>query len=87
MYFAASMPGIGGETFQIATDRETTIQEVINTLLAILLEVGYSTIQVQYVAPWQGDVRRKFSDTSKAGKMLAWKVEIELVEGLRRTVE
>jgi hypothetical protein len=37
--------------------------------------------------PRLGDIRRNFSDTSKARKMLGWKAEIGLAEGLRKTVE
>jgi UDP-glucose 4-epimerase len=30
---------------------------------------------------------RNYSDTSKAARMLGWRAEVELKEGLRRTVE
>jgi UDP-glucose 4-epimerase len=34
-----------------------------------------------------GDVRRNYSDTSKARKTLGWRPAVDLTEGLRRTVE
>lgn len=83
----ASTPGIGGETFQIATNAETTVNELAERLLPILSCSGYRDVQVRYTIPRSGDIRRIFSDTSKARKMLGWKAEIELVEGLQRTVE
>jgi nucleoside-diphosphate-sugar epimerase len=34
-----------------------------------------------------GDVRRNYSDTSKARSMLGWEAQVDLTEGLRRTVK
>ncbi len=84
---AASISGIGGEIFQIATNAETTVKELVEKLLPILSRSGYREVQVRYTTPRRGDVRRNFSDTSKAWGMLGWKAEVELVKGLRRTVE
>lgn len=67
--FAASVSGIGGETFQIATSAGTTIKELVEKLLPILSCAGYTNVQVPHAAPRCGDVRRNFSDTSKARKM------------------
>src|SRR5829696_7233277 len=35
----------------------------------------------------RGEVRRNYADTTKAERMLGWRAEMELEEGLRRTVE
>ena len=84
---AASVPGIGGETFQIASNAETTVNELVEQLLPVLAQAGYPNIQVRHAAPRRGDVRRNFSDTSKAQKMLGWRAEVELLEGLKKTVK
>ena len=84
---AANVDSIGGEVFQIATNAETTVRELTEDLLVILADLGYKDIQINYTAPRQGDVRRNFSDTSKAQKMLGWQAEIGLAEGLKRTAE
>ncbi len=84
---AASKENIGGEIFQIATSAETTVSELTAKLLVILADFGYADIQLNHMAPRLGDVRRNFSDTSKAQKMLGWKAETDLSEGLRKTVE
>ena len=34
-----------------------------------------------------GDVRRNFSDTSKALKLLGWKAKIQLDQGIERTLK
>ena len=76
-----------GEIFQIATNTETTIQEMTNKLLLILSDLGYKKIKVEHGENRTGDVRRNFSDTSKAKKILGWEVKTKLDQGLKQTVE
>lgn len=87
IWLAATVDEIGGEIFQIATSAETTVSEVVDKLLPILAEAGMRDIKVRHTLPRLGDVRRNFSDTSKAKRMLGWEAEMELGEGIRRTVE
>ena len=84
---AATAEGVGGETFQIATNAETTVQELVERLLPILAAAGVTDVEVRRAAPRLGDVLRNYSDTSKAGRMLGWRAEVDLEEGLRRTVD
>jgi UDP-glucose 4-epimerase len=82
---AATQPDIGGELFQIATNAETTVNELVDLLVPILEEFGVEDVEVTHTDPRQGDVRRNYSDTSKAEEMLGWTCEVNLEEGLRRT--
>jgi len=84
---AAVTPGIGGETFQIATSRETTIAELIDVLLPIIDGSGIDLPVIIHTEARQGDVRRNFSDTRKASRLLGWEARTELAEGLQITVE
>jgi UDP-glucose 4-epimerase len=84
---AEATVGVGGEIFQIATNLETTIEELLNRLLPVLTEAGHSHIKLLHTASRLGDVRRNYSDTSKARKILGWQPVVDLTEGLRRTVE
>lgn len=85
---AATQDGVGGEVFQIATNSETTINELAERLVPILEEeAGLDDIEVQHTAPRQGDLRRNYSDTSKAEEVLGWTAQIDLGEGLNRTVK
>lgn len=84
---SAKTPGIGGEIFQIAGGSETTILELIDILLPALAASGFADVVVNNTEPRTGDVRRNFSDTSKARKMLGWKAEVGLDDGLKQTVE
>lgn len=84
---AGSVPGIGGEIFQIATSRERTVNE-IGAMIADLVERRTGRV----VAVSHGDalpfeVKRNFSDTSKARRLLGFEPATEFAEGLERTLD
>ncbi|MCS3648573.1 NAD-dependent epimerase/dehydratase family protein [Salinibacter ruber] len=84
---AATQPDIGGELFQIATNSETTVNDLAAMLVEILKEeTSLDQIDIVHTEPRAGDVRRNYSDTSKAEEVLGWTPEMTLTEGLRRTV-
>jgi UDP-glucose 4-epimerase len=78
---------IGGETFQIATSRETNIDEITGLLLDVLKANGIGLPRVEKTAPRLGDVKRNFSDTTKAKTMLGWRNEWSLKQGIEHTVQ
>jgi len=85
---SATTSGVGGETFQIATNAETTVRELTDRLLAALAEAGVKDVEVRNAEDLgRRGVSRNFADTSKAKRLLGWQAEMELDEGLRRTVE
>ena len=84
---SATVDGVGGEIFQIATSAETTVQELTDRLLPALAAAGIEDIEVRKTAARRGEVRRNYADTSKAQRMLGWKAEVGLDEGLRCTVD
>ena len=84
---AATAEGVGGEIFQIATSAETSVNELIERLMPVLAEAGIENVEVRRTAPRAGDVQRNYADTSKARRLLGWKPEVDLDEGLQRTVE
>ncbi len=86
IWLAATKDGIGGEVFQIATNRETTVLELTEQLLEVLRENGVKDAKVIHGEKRLGDVMRNFSDTTKAKKKLGWECEIGLKEGLRKVV-
>ncbi|MDQ4106138.1 MAG: NAD-dependent epimerase/dehydratase family protein [Actinomycetota bacterium] len=83
---AVTVEGVGGEVFQVATSAETTVGELVERLLPILEGAGVSDVEVRHAAPRLGDVRRNYSDTSKVRRMLGWRAEVPLEEGLWHTV-
>jgi UDP-glucose 4-epimerase len=84
---AATTEGVGGEIFQIATNHETSVEEMVEELKNALVEAGVKNTEVRKTSPRRGDVMRNYSDTSKAAEMLGWRSTVALPEGLRRTVE
>lgn len=83
---AGTIPKIGGEVFQIATNRETTIHELTEQLLEELYQAGNRNVVVHNASPRLGDVRSNFSDTTKASNLLDWQAHTTLSEGLRNTL-
>lgn len=84
---AATVEGIGGEVFQIATNAETTVGELVEKLVPILNNAGVHVPKVIYGEKRLGDVMRNFSDTSKAKKNLHWDCSYDLKQGLSETVK
>ena len=79
--------GVGGEIFQIATNYETTINEITEVLVDMLSKRGHKNVEVKYSEVRLGDVKRNYSDTTKAKKVLGWYARADLSTGLRQTVE
>lgn len=87
VYLASNTKDIGGETFQIATNSETSINELIGLMRDVLSKRGVDTAEVLYEPARLGDVKRNYSDISKARKVLGWEPKIELKNGLLSTIE
>jgi|MTBAKSStandDraft_2_1061841.scaffolds.fasta_scaffold03151_12 UDP-glucose 4-epimerase len=84
---AADESRAGGETFQIATAKETSVSELADSLIAIFKEYDATrSIEINYSEPRVGDVKRNFSDTTKARTLLGWSPAVPLEDGLRRTI-
>lgn len=77
---------IGGEIFQIASNQETTITEMTNKLTNELKKQGVKNINIKNISIRTGDMKKNFSDTSKAKERLGWNAQINLTEGLSKTV-
>jgi len=83
---AAVREGVGGEKFQIATNRESTVGEVAELLCAILTSHGISDIKLVNGEARVGDVMRNYSDITKAKEQLGWEPLFDLRDGLEQTV-
>lgn len=83
---ASTVAGVGGETFQIATNAETSVQDMLKILLKIFQDMDIKTPAVVYEEARLGDVMRNYSDTSKARNLLGWSAKYNLATGLKDTV-
>jgi len=84
--FKAAISDDGGEIFQIATSREHTVNEVAK-ILKEELKLRGTVIHIKHGSSRKGDVRRNFSNTTKARKFLGWQAKVGLQEGIKRTVD
>ena len=73
-----------GEVFNISTREEKSVLDVLDGLKRIL---NKRHLKPRFAPKRPGDVRRTFADTSKAKKMLRFKVQTRFEEGLKKTVE
>lgn len=78
---------IGGEAFQIASNQETTVSDITDKIIEILNQNGIMNVIVANGETRLGDVKRNYSDTSKAKNRLGWQPMMEQEEGLKRTVK
>jgi len=84
---AVTTENIGGEAFQIASNQETTVGEITDKMVKILNQNGINHINVINGETRLGDVKRNYSDTSKAKNRLGWQPKMNQDEGLKKTVE
>ena len=84
---AVTIDNIGGEAFQIASNQETTVGEITEKMIGILNQNGINDIDVINGETRLGDVKRNYSDTSKAKNRLGWQPIMSQDEGLKKTVE
>jgi UDP-glucose 4-epimerase len=86
IFRGATVPAIGGEIFQIATNAETTVAELAEILRTTLERNGVRSHGIRHAAARVGDVKRNYSDTRKARARLGWDARVSLEDGLDRTV-
>lgn len=79
---AASLPGISGQTINVGSGREYSINELVHILNEIL---GTSLAPI-YRPKREGDLMRSLAATEQARKVLRFVPKVSLREGLERTV-
>ncbi len=79
---AAEKPNVGGQIFNVADGRQTTLLRLIE-LLSNLLGVS---IQPEFLPARVGDVRESLADISRARKVLGYEPKYTLEEGLGMTI-
>jgi UDP-glucose 4-epimerase len=84
---SAGAGGLGGNVFQIATQRGTSINELVDIMSRIFSSRGLRKVEVKHGSERLGDVKFNYADISKARKMLNWSPETDLEQGLEKTVD
>jgi UDP-glucose 4-epimerase len=80
---AVTAPEASGQVINVATGRQISINELASTLGAV---IGTSLPPVHADAR-VGDVRHSLADITRARELLGYEPEVDLEEGLRRTVD
>ncbi|MBD1911037.1 MULTISPECIES: NAD-dependent epimerase/dehydratase family protein [unclassified Leptolyngbya] len=75
---AASSPDVAGEVFNIGGGSRVALMDVIDTLE----QITGIPIQREHIEQARGDARHTAADTSKAARMLEYKPQVTLAEGL-----
>jgi UDP-glucose 4-epimerase len=78
---------VGGETFQIATYKETTVNEIAVKIKNLVETETGKILSIVHGETRLGDVKRNYSDISKARRMLGFSPKFDLDKGLQRTFE
>ncbi len=76
-------PGANGEIFNIAAGSSAsvnTLADMIGTILGL-------PVQKRHLPSRAGDIRNSWADLSKAERLLGYRPQVGLEEGLRRTIE
>lgn len=69
---------IFGEIFQIASGKETTIDELAH----MIIDMSRSNVPIIYEPKQKGEIERNYSNITKARRMLGYEPQIELKDGL-----
>ena len=86
---AATVREAEGEVFNIGSSRETTILELAR-LVKELVGSSSEIVHVPYVQAYGPDfeeTRRRVPDVSKAERILGFRAQVPLEEGLKKTIE
>lgn len=77
----------GGEVFQIATHKETTVNEIAAKIIDLIESETGQKVNIIHGNTRPGDMHRNYSDISKARNILGYEPQFKLDEGLKRTFD
>jgi len=83
---AAETPGIDGETFNLGSGREVSIRELSEEIVELTGSRARVVVDEERLRPEKSEVFRLLADNSKARRVLGWAPQVELREGLTRTI-
>lgn len=78
---ALSVPGLKGQTVNIATSKAHTLNELLETLA----KLSGREVEAKYEDARPGDIRHSLADTSAAKKLLKYRPQVDFESGLART--
>jgi NAD dependent epimerase/dehydratase len=82
-----SADGVDGEVINLGTGTETSVMDVVDRVGRLLEREIAVALDVERVRPADSEVERLVADPTRARALLAWEPEIDLEEGLLRTID
>jgi UDP-glucose 4-epimerase len=82
-FVKASGEAGGGQRFNVGTGVETSVRQ----LHSVIAAAAGGTDEPEFCPPRLGELKRSSLDISRAKKVLGWAPEVDLAEGVARTVE
>lgn len=76
---------VGGEIFQIATFKENTVNRIAELVKDLVERDTQTKVEIIYEGERKGEVRRSFSDISKAKRLIGYQPVMSLEEGMELT--
>ena len=83
----AEADGVEGEVINLGTGVEVSIGELAQRVLSQLGKDVPIAVDEERLRPADSEVERLVAGTAKAVKLLGWEPEVDLDEGLRRTID
>ncbi len=71
---------VKNEVFNIGSGKETSVNEVFETIQGILK----TNVKANFDPPIKGEIRRTYVSIDRAEKRLGWKPEVDIREGIQR---
>ena len=84
---AASTPGLEGVTFQLGTGYDVSIGDLVDMVGEVLGKDLEVELDEQRVRPALSEVERLISSPERAKELTGWEPEVDLREGLSRTID
>lgn len=78
---------VSNEVFQLCTFKEYSVLDIVEKLNKISKSLLWNELYWNYEAERAGEVKRSFADNSKIGKVLGFKPEWNIDDGLKETFQ
>jgi UDP-glucose 4-epimerase len=83
---AASGYESGGEIFQVATERETSVRELADLLKRQIEREFAISPKIDFGPPLRGEIQKSFASIAKARELLGWAPACQIEDGIAATV-
>ena len=83
---AGQTDGIDGETFNLGSGSEISIRDLAAHIFDLIGTTPEVEVDDERIRPALSEVQRLLADNSKARQVLAWSPQVDLREGLSRTI-